>query len=197
MRKSVFFLFFMTTSPIVFAEEYKVVMLNSTEIRIAGKSVEKGSIIQGNDTIYWPNDMAAMRVVRKSDYNTFDITAAGFRRCQNSTIEDNRSRRKLSARGEKDDVEFVDTLYLIDTVRINAGYYYTNQTSAFLRLKGENDKKDIMLLMDAQRNHYPITREMLGDNGNFRVDIIQVDREFPEGYVLYKDLIIKILPKWL
>ena len=182
----------------VSAENYKVVAINSTKILINGQVAKEGTVFSEVDSISWPNNKAAMRVCGSETWEEFELTAAGMKKRETATIKE--YFRPLSSRNLQINIEIPeDTLYFIDTLKISVGEYYRPGVISRIRYHTTTIIDEEILSLNKDNKSIILTREQFAKRREEATsfDIVQYDEHFPEGYIVYRNLTVILLPQWL
>lgn len=180
----------------VFADRYKVLYVNSTDIKIETKNVSVGSVFTDKDMIMWTDDQQAMKVINLNTKRIMVLAAKAMKKKKASSLyEYLTSTRHLSTRDMKRRITMelwqVDsTLYLLDTLYISRPNIRGNDVVA--RMIDDNGKTmDLSISKDSKS--YVITRDLYGKQALTpkRFAIREFDRERNWEYVVYRKLIIE------
>lgn len=183
----------------VFADKYKVLYVNSTDIKIEIKKVSVGSIFTDKDKIMWTNDQQAMKVINLNTKRIMVLAAKALKKKKASSLYEyltstkHLSTRDLKRRKTMELWQVDSTLYLLDTLYISRPDIRGNDVGA--RIIDDNGKT-IDLPISQDRKSYVITRDMCGNQASpsKRFAIKEFDRERNWEYIIYRKLIIESVP---
>ena len=179
-----------------FADRYKVLYLNSSDIRIANKTAAVGSIFDDRETINWTSDQQAMKVVNLNTNRVMVFAAKALKKKKASSLYEyltgnkHLSTRSLSPRN-REEWQLDTTLYLLDTLYLHvpSKRQQSAKTKIVFRQGGE-------MPLSVKGNRYVITRSLFGRQMSrpIRADIIEYDRSKDWSYTVYRNLLIELLP---
>ena len=183
----------------VFADRYKVLYVNSTEIKIETKNVVVGQVFSDKDKILWTSDQQAMKVINLNTNRIMVLAAKALKKKNASSLYDYlTSTKRLSTRdyGKKRTIEewqLDSILYLMDTLYISMPQRHVKSIVAKIIVK-QGEVKEIPLAHNGQ--YYIITRSMYGNSSlhPLKIDIKDYDSEQNWEYTVYRNLIIEPLP---
>lgn len=179
-----------------FADKYKVLYVNSSDIRIGNKSIAVGNIFDDKETITWTSEQQAMKVINLDTKRVMVFAARALKKKKATTLYEYLTNTKhLSTRGINqnriEEWQMDTTLYLLDTLSLSIPARHNPSAKAKLVFR---HGKEITLPVNG--NYYIITQNLLGQNGSqpIRADIIEYDKEKDWSYTVYKNLVIELVP---
>lgn len=180
-----------------YADKYKVLYVNSTDIKVGGKVIAVGSVFDEKETVKWNSEQQAMKVVNLTTNRVMVFVAKALEKKNASTLYDYLIKNKhLSTRGFKqsptEEWQLDKTLYLLDTLYISLPPRHNQSTTAKL-VVGQG--REIPLSNNG--HHYVIPRNLLRGKGSqpVKADIVEYDKAKDWSYTVYRDLNIEIIPQ--
>ena len=180
-----------------FADRYKVLFVNSTDIMIGNKTTVVGNIFDDKESIHWTSDQQAMKVVNLNTNRVMVFAAKALKKKKASSLYEYLTGSKhLSTRslGQKhmEEWQLDTTLYVLDTLFLNTPARHNPAAKAKLVM---HQGREIPL--SVKGNQYIITRSLLAGQGSqpIRADIIEFDRSKNWTYTVYRNLNIELLPR--
>lgn len=180
-----------------YADRYKVLYVNSSDIKVGGKAIAVGSVFDEKETVRWTSEQQAMKVVNLTTNRVMVFVAKALEKKNASTLYEYLIRNKhLSTRGLKknptEEWQLDETLYLLDTLYISLPPRHNQSATAKMVVK---QGREIPLTNNG--HHYVIPRSLLGRTGSqpINVDIVEYDKEKDWSYTVYRNLNIEIVPQ--
>lgn len=72
----------------VFADDYRILLINNGVVRIEGKTVQKGDTFSDKDDISWENERQAIKAINLSTRKSMVLTAAQMKKADCSSLLD-------------------------------------------------------------------------------------------------------------
>lgn len=161
MRKSVIVFFIVYVAATIWADDYKILKMNTASIKIGNRTCRPGDVFSDKSIIYWMGDKQAFKAqnVRTKEIHLFVAPAfqtKGSRTVKEFYVKNNH----LSTRGgliSLDDLaeEIGDTLYLWERMKIESPYQldstsyfylsYIDSAGRIIQKKLERDRDSIVV----------------------------------------------------
>lgn len=183
----------------VFADKYKVLYLNSPDIKVGNKTIVVGYVFDDKDAIKWTSEQQAIKVMNLKTKRVMVLAAKALKKKNASSLYDYlTSTKRLSTRDfrkkqMKEEWQLDSTLYLVDTLYISRPQRQSNSIVAKLVIKhGEGQE----IILNHDEYYYILTRSIYGKNTPFplKIDIKEYDPKQNWEYIVYRNLIIDPLP---
>ena len=119
MRKAYVLTLVLLFTLVIFADDYKILQLNTSYVKIGNRNCTKGDVFSDESVIFWEKDKQAFKA---QNLNTKEIRLFAepeFRAKGSKTIKDYYVKtNRLSARGKGFSIldEMPDTIYLCDSI---------------------------------------------------------------------------------
>ncbi|MBO6250556.1 MAG: hypothetical protein J6N71_04335 [Muribaculaceae bacterium] len=198
MEKKILIVFLMAFMAVGFvhADKYKVLYVNSPNIRIGSKKIAIGSVFDDKDKIEWSNDQQAIKVLNLNSKRVFVLAAKAIKKKKASSLyEYLTSTKHLSTRNIRNkktmEIWQIDsTLYLLDSLYISRPYSESKDVIAKIV---SDEGTEIELPISQDRQSYVITRSMFANqqSPSNKYNIIEIDKNRNWKYVVYRKLIIE------
>lgn len=182
----------------VFADKYKVLYVNSKDIKIDTKIVVVGSVFTDKDKIVWSDDQQAMKVINLNTNRIMVLAAKALKKKKASSLYEyltktkHMSTRDIKRRKTMELWQVDSTLYLLDTLYISRPIIRDNNVVARII---DNKGKTTNLPISKDGKSYVITRAIYKNQAltPHRFTIKEFDRNRDWEYVVYRKLIIEPL----
>ena len=183
----------------VFADKYKVLYLNSPDIKVGNKTIVVGNVFDDKDAIKWTSEQQAMKVMNLNTNRVMVLAAKALKKKKsNSLYEYLTSTKHLSTRDLKkrrlvEEWQLDSILYLMDTLYISMPQRQSKSVVAKLVIR-QDAVKEIPLSHNGQ--YYILTRSIYCNNTPhpLKIDIIEYDPKQSWEYTVYRGLIVEPLP---
>lgn len=183
----------------VFADKYKVLYLNSPDIKVGNKTIVVGYVFDDKDAIKWTSEQQAMKVMNLKTKRVMVLAAKALKKKNATSLYDYlTSTKRLSTRDFRkkqmiEEWQLDSTLYLMDTLYISMPQRQSNSIVAKLVVKhGEGQE----IYLNHNDKNYILTRGIFGKDTPFplKIDIKEYDPKQNWEYIVYRNLIIDPLP---
>lgn len=183
----------------VYADKYKVLYLNSPNIRVGNKTVVVGDVIDDKDAIKWTSEQQAMKVMNLNTKRMMVLAAKALKKKNVSSLyEYLTSTKRLSTRNPRknriiEEWQLDSTLYLMDTLYISMPQGTTQSVVAKIIVR-QGEVKEIPI--NHNERYYIFTRSIYGNSSPhpLKIDIIEYDPKLNWEYSVYRNLIIEPIP---
>ena len=183
----------------VFADKYKVLYLNSSEIKVGNKTIVVGNVIDDKDVIKWTSDQQAMKVMNLNTKRVIVLAAKALKKKKSTSLYEyltntkHLSTRDMKKRRVVEEWQLDSTLYLMDTLYISMPQRQSKSVVVKLVVK-QDAVKEIPLSHNGR--YYILTRSIYGNNSPHphKIDIKEYDTKQNWEYTMYRGLIIEPLP---
>lgn len=180
----------------VFADNYKVLYVNSSGIKINNNSITVGKVFSDKDKIIWSGDQQAIKVVNLKTNRIVVLAAKAMKKKKTSSLYEyltgtkHLSTRNLKERIILEEWQIDSILYLLDTLYIRRPYMEEKSTVAQI----VNDKGNLIdIPISKDGKSYMITREVYGRITPVfaKFTIKEYDKAKEWEYIVYRNLIIE------
>ena len=183
----------------VFADKYKVLYLNSSDIKVGNKTLVVGTVFDDKDAIKWSSEQQAVKVMNLNTKRVIVLAAKALKKKKTTSLYDyltstkHLSTRDIKKRRVVEEWQLDSTLYLMDTLYISMPKRQSKSVVAKLVVR-QDAAKEIPLSHNGQ--YYILTRSIYGNNSPYplKIDIIEYDSKQNWEYTVYRNLIIDPLP---
>ena len=109
----------------VFADKYKVLYLNSPDIKVGNKTIVVGNVFDDKDAIKWTSEQQAIKVMNLNTKRVMVLAAKALKKKNATSLYDYlTSTKRLSTRDFRkkqmiEEWQLDSTLYLMDTLYIS------------------------------------------------------------------------------
>lgn len=195
-KKEIILGLLLITSCFAFADRYKVLYVNSSDIRVGNKVISVGNIFDDKETIKWTSELQAMKVINLNTKRVMVFAAKALKKKKSSSLYEyltgikHLSTRELN-HNNIEEWQMDTTLYLLDTLYLSLPPRHNKSATAkIVRKQG----KEISIPNNG--HNYIITRNLFEEQKSqpIRADIIEYDKERDWNYIIYKNLNIELLP---
>lgn len=195
-KKIILFVALFMIAVFSFADTYKILYINSTNIKINGKTAVVGLVFSDKDKITWTSEQQAIKVINLTSKRVVVLVAKALNKKGSISIyEYLTSKKHLSTRNFKsgrtlEEWQIDSTLYLLDTIYISRPQIGSNKIVA-KAIDEEGSVIEIPISKDAK--HYIITKDIYrGETPRSkRIDIKEYDKDRNWEYTVYSQLIIE------
>ena len=183
----------------VFADKYKVLYLNSPDIKVGNKTIVVGNVFDDKDAIKWTSEQQAMKVMNLNTNRVMVLAAKALKKKKsNSLYEYLTSTKHLSTRDLKkrrlvEEWQLDSILYLMDTLYISMPQRQFKSVLAKMVVR-QGAVKETPLSHNGQ--YYILTRSIYGNRSPhpLKIDILEYDAKRGWEYTVYRNLTIEPLP---
>ena len=196
MRKAYVLTLVLLFTLVIFADDYKILQLNTSYVKIGNRNCTKGDVFSDESVIFWEKDKQAFKA---QNLNTKEIklfAEPDFRAKGSKTIKDYYVKtNRLSARGMGFSAldEMPDTIYLCDSIIMEMPVLVDSINYCFISY---NEKGDVIRQRLVHKNQNFIIDKSLFDDEikgqDVRLGLFYHTPE--EGFVLKDSLIIVFIP---
>lgn len=183
-----------------FADSYRVLYVNSERIRVGNRYIKVGDVFNDTDMIVWTSDQQAIKVLNMKNNRILICTAKSMEKKKSRSIYDYlTSTKRISTRTLlnitfDEEWQMDSKLYVLDTLYVSRPNFNARQVQSSIRIKANGFVREIPIPSDGR--YYKIPRGIIERIGNSYVelDIIEYDKERDWKYMVYKDLLVELLP---
>lgn len=183
-----------------FADSYRVLCVNSERIRVRNRYIRVGDVFNDTDIIEWSSDKQAMKVLNLKNNRVLICTAQSLNKKKSRSIYDYlTSTKRISTRSIMNiafDEEWqVDSkLYVLDTLYVCRPNYNARQVEPSIMINNNGFVREVPIPSDG--GYYKIPREIIERIGPtpVKLDIVEYDIKRDWKYIVYKDLLVELLP---
>ena len=182
------------------AEDFKILQMNTSSIKIGAVQCKPGDVFSDEDEIFWTNEKQAIKAMNLQTKETRLFVAKEFSRAKATNVKDFFLRENhLSSRGGATSFsdlaeELQETVYLYDIVPITSPVEL-DSLSSYVISYGEGAKK-WRTLMSTDKTFY-LSRELFSegsDETEFTLSLYFRRKNLPNDYLITDDLHVVLLP---
>lgn len=144
MRKSLLSLFTLSVVLTLFADNYKIIQMNTPSVKIGSREYRKGDVFSDDSIIIWSKEKQAIKAQNLQTKEIHLFTEPDFRTKKINTIKEYYIKKNhLSARatglslGDLSE-QLNDTFYLLDTIRIESPIPLDSTRNYYIRYSQSN-----------------------------------------------------------
>lgn len=170
------------------ADNYKILCLSQGVIKINGRVATKNMVFSDADMIEWSSDNQGMRVINLSSKKVMMLAAKKFQQIKAQSISDHVSQiQHLSTRTITNSAITDTTLFLLDTLLIEAGPYYGGKVSERYEFYVGQQKYSGRIARTSNKKHFIVTRSIFGVQTPkaIFIDIYGIDTSRLWSYPIY------------
>ena len=202
MRKVVAILMFLSVSSTLWADNYKILKMNTSSIKIGKRICKTGDVFSDKSVIYWAKEKQAFRAQNLKTKEIRLFVEPEFRSKGCKTIKDYYVKiNHLSTRGGMlglDDLaeEMPDTLYLWDEFKMESPYHLDENSYFYVSYKTPDDTITNRVLK-TEKNYFLIRREDFYTDGisdAVTVSLHYVDKRWDEDSIVKDSLCVILIP---
>ena len=198
-KKVIFVVSLLMIACYAFADKYKVLYVNSRDIKVGNKTIVVGNVFDDKEVISWTSDQQAMKVMNLSTNRMMVLAAKALKKKNVSSLYDYlTSTKRLSTRNFRkkriiEEWQLDSTLYLMDALYIRMPKSQPKSVVAKIIVK-KGEVKEIPLNHDG--HYYILSRDIYGNSypHPLMIDIREYDPKQNWEYTTYRNLIIEPLP---
>ena len=171
MRKLLLLILFAFCASIsMFAQDFKILFLNTETIRVGEKNLAVGDCFYKSETIHWSDAKQAMEVLSLQDNNQYVFASPDFKKrkmksAQDFLVKSNRLSTRGSGSISSVARKLSDTIYAIDTTMIPVDYI-PDESEYFYVMK-----MDRRFVLEFKDNHLIFSHEIWSENEPVEVDL--------------------------
>ena len=159
----------------LYADDYKILFVNSKNIKIGDKTAVTGLTFKDTDKIKWNNDKQHMRVRNLTTHKTYLISKSQFEEGKPSTIHHLFVTKRLSTRDWGNTAEIISSpILMLDTLLVPTGKDPGRETIDFVIIDS-NNKFPIEKSLD--KEFYVLPRSLFNNRRSSHVNINIFARE--------------------
>lgn len=198
MKKLLFYLFFIICLPI-YADNYKILQINSNSIQIGNTMCKQGDTFNDEDPIIWTAEKQAIKAMNLRTGQIRIFVGEAFKKAEAKSIKDFFLRSNhLSTRGGLatfSDLkeELSDTLYVYGTLPIESPFLI-DSLSSYVISYGDTPKK-WRTLMSTDESFFLSTDLFDPSDFNHVLKLSLYFRRNSDNYLILDDLNIILLPQ--
>lgn len=199
MRKLLFLFLFGCLQPIM-ADDYKIMQMNTSSVRIGNVQRKQGDTFSDEDQIVWSSDKQAMKAMNLRTKQIKLFAAKLFQNLEAKSIKDYYLKNNLlSTRGGINTFsdlaeELSDTIYLYDVVQVESPVKM-DSLSSYLISYVQNGEKKWRTLMSTD-NYFYLCRELF-DEVDYQIEYtltLYFRKKGIEDYMISDEITVRILP---
>lgn len=152
MKKSVIVLFILVAAASIWADDYKILKMNTNSIKIGNRVCRTGDKFSDKSIIYWKGNKQAFKAQNVKTKEIHLFAAPAFHTCGSKTVKEYYVKNNhLSTRGglfSLDDLaeEIGDTLYIWDRLKIESPYQLDSTSYFYLQYTDSINHKNRTIL---------------------------------------------------
>lgn len=199
MRKLLFLFLFGCLQPIM-ADDYKIMQMNTSSVRIGNVQCKQGDTFSDEDQIVWSSDKQAMKAMNLRTKQIKLFAAKVFSNIKAKSVKDYYLKNNhLSTRGSVvsfSDLaeELSDTIYLYDVVEIESPVKIDSLSSYLIsyELNGERKWRALM----STDSYFYLCRELFNgvDDQTEYTLTLYFRKKGMEDYMISDEIVVRLLP---
>jgi len=202
MKKSVIALIILLVAATLWADDYKILKMNTASIKIGNRTCTQGDVFSDKSIIYWKGDKQAFKAQNVKTKEIHLFSAPAFQTCGSKTIKEYYVKNNhLSTRGglfSLDDLaaEIGDTLYLWERMKIESPYQLDSTSYFYLSYidsTGQNTQKILESDKDSLVIDKSVFNKVLFGNGIY-VSLRYSNKRIKEDCSVKDSLFVYIIP---
>lgn len=189
----------MLATGIANADNYKILQMNTSSVKIGNKICGKNDVFSDRDIIYWSKETQAFKAQNTSSKQIRLFAAPDFKRHKSKTINEYILRTtRLSTRGGMSLSELeeylTDEFFMLDSIMIET----TERTDSarYFMISYEDEGKTVKKRTEGEDGWLIIDRSILPDNkaAELKLSVSYVNEKINEEYKLTDSMKITLLP---
>ena len=200
MKKSIPFIMFVCLVVSVWADNYKILQMNTKTIKIGNRIYKKGDVFSEDSVIHWSNEKQALKVQNTGTKKIHLFVGQAFQKKQSKTIKDYYIKNnRLSARsfGLEDMKDMLhDTFYLLDTIKIEKTLPV--DSTRFFYISFLEGGKNVRRILPMQDDELMIVRSLFlkaDTTSEINVSMLYTCKGIDEDYLITDSMKIVFIPK--
>lgn len=194
-KKVIIFVILLIITSYAFADKYKVLYVNSSNIKIGNKTIVSGQIFDDKENITWSSDQQAMKVLNLNTKRVMVFAAKALNKKKAASLYDYlTSTKHLSTRNINqnriEEWQMDTTLYMLDTLYISMPPRHNqNITTKIVHKYGKE------IPIQSNGGYYIITRNLFDQQERqpIVIDIVEYDKSNDWTYIVFKNLNIEFV----
>ena len=196
--KKITLIFVFCLSVLSYADDYKILQMNTATIKIGNQLCKKGDVFSDESEIVWDNDKQAIKAQNLKTKEIRLFIGQEFKLKDSKSIKDYYIRTEhLSTRGEiltLSDLEesIPDTLFLCDTIKIESPFIMNSDYYYYLKcvVNGNISEKPIKF----EKRNMIVDKEVLGESIQDELPASLYFKMNKEKYLVKDSLTIIVIP---
>ena len=205
MKKMIPVLLVMSFVTTMFADDYKILMMNTKTIRIGTRIYKKGDTFSGDSVIFWEKDKQALKAqnLTTKEIRLFaepEFRAIGCKTIKEYYVKNNHLSTRsnvLTLEDMKEELAGIETFYLLDTIYIKSPmpidstrYFYVSYDN-----EGKSEKKvlkmkdDILIVIN--RSIFPVNDTI----SEMSMSMFYYKKGIEDDYLLSDSMRIMLIPR--
>ena len=199
--KRLLLIFFVCTNLHLYADDYKILQINTSSIKIGEVLCKQGDIFSDEARIFWSNDKQAFKAMNMKTKQIKLFVSRDFNHFKAKNIKEYYIKNNhLSTRGalisfSDLEEELSDTIFILDTIPIESPVYI-DSLSSFIISYVDGEKTKWCTLMSNEDNFF-LSRELFTeDNTDGKYTLtLYYRRKGLEDYLITDKLYVVLLPQ--
>lgn len=201
MKKTVISLLSLAFVATLFADNYKIIQMNTSSITIGNREYKKGDIFSDDSIIVWTNDKQAIKAQNIKTKKIHLFTKLAFKKQNTKTVKEYYIKtNRLSARAtglslRELSEQLNDTFYLLDTIRIESPIPMDSTRNYYIHYQHNSVEKEKILQIE--NDDFIICRDIFENCDSIKeqnVKIIFRDKNVREDYIVTDSMHIIYVP---
>lgn len=202
MKKSAILFIILLATAAIWADEYKIIRMNSSLIKIGNKACRPGDVFSDKSIIYWKGDKQAFKAQNLTTKEIHLFAAPAFQNNGSRTIKEYYVKKNLlSTRAglfslEDLEAQIGDTIYLWEKAKIESPYQLDSTSYFYLSYK-DNEGKSIQSILESDKDSIVIDksafRNRFSGNGVF-VSLHYKNVRMKEDHPVKKSIFVYFIP---
>lgn len=182
------------------ADNYKILYLNSSTIKIGNRVCQTGDVFDDGDVIFWTTDKQAFKAQNTTSKTIRLYAAPDFRKTDSKTIRDYMFRKgHLSTRSAMSlselETYLSDEFFLLDSISVES----TEMTDShhYFVVSYQMDGKTVKKKLKGNHGELVITRSLFPESASvseFTLTVSYVNKKIEDEYLLTNTMKIVLLP---
>ena len=197
MRKVCLLLLVMIVSLVIWADNYKILQLNTASIKIGKRNCSKGDVFSDKSVIYWGQKKQAFKAqnLKTKEIKLFvesDFRAKGCKSIKDYYVKTNRLSSRGSESSALDDIS--DTIYLCDSVIMDIPVQLDSTHYCYIVYDNEGEK--IQKCLKSKEQSFIIDKNLFDEKVMEKDVQLSLFYYTPEEEFLLKDSLTIVFIPW-
>lgn len=199
MRKALFSMLSLAFVATLFADNYKILQMNTSSVKIGNRECKKGDVFSDDSVIVWTKEKQAIKAQNLQTKEIHLFTEIVFKKQNVKTIKEyfiktNRMSSRIWGFSELSE-QLNDTFFLLDTIRIESPIPLDSTRNYLIQYYYANTERTKIL--QNEDDHFIICRnlfEICDSINEYKVRVLYRARNVREDYLITDSMHIIILP---
>ena len=199
MKRFLSFILGLTTICFACADNYKILQMNTSTIKIGERKCKKGDTFSDNSIIYWSNSKQAIKAmnIKTKEIRLFtqlELQSKNSKTIADFLIKNNRASSRKGVVTVKEKLS--DIFYLSDTIISPCMVNKTKNHYIRYQYKGDIIRKDLSVI----NGYFIIDKTMFpkdSDCDEFKISVFRTETGKEEDYCYTNEMIVVMIPEWI